>query len=167
MSCLGVHFALSQEEIERLRTFPDEASRLDYLKEEIEEFYFTNHPELLVESDKSWDAMHRALTAGELAWNEVDYPLSHVILGGKSLYSEPDYILSLKTPRQVQDIAMALPSITEPEFRGRYFAIDVENYGLPLSEEDFNYTWEYFQSVREFFRRAADQNRYVLFTADQ
>jgi Domain of unknown function (DUF1877) len=167
MSCLGVHFALPQNEIDKLRAFPDDTSRLDYLKEEIEESYFTDHPELVVESDKAWDAMHRVLTGGELTWNEIDYPLSHVILGGADLYSEPDYIMSLKTPKQVQDIATALPSMLEPEFRERYFAIDAESYGLPLSEEDFLYTWEYFQAVREFFLRISGQNHYVLFTADQ
>jgi hypothetical protein len=167
MSCLGVHFALLQAEVDALRAFRDDASRLDYIQEEIEESYFTNHPELLVESDKSWDAMHRVLTCGELSWNDVDYPLSHVILGGTLLYSEPDYIISLKAPKQVQDIATALPSMLESEFRDRYFAIDAKSYGMPLSEEDFNYTWGNFQDVREFFLRITNQNRYVLFTADQ
>jgi hypothetical protein len=166
MSCLGVHFALSEDEVASLRSQPDEASRLDYLQEEIEEVYFENHPEFLVESDKSWDAIHRTLTDGELGWDNGNYPLNHVILGGESLYSESDYIISLKTPEQVRDIAAALPSVTEAEFRQKYFAIP-ESYGLPLSEDDFNYTWENFQAVREFFLLVAKENRYVLFTADQ
>ena len=157
----------SQADVDKLRAFPDDASRLDHLTEEIEESYFADHPELVMDSDKAWDAMHRVLTGGELSWNDVDYPLSHVILGGASLYEEPDYIMSLKTPKQVQDIAAALPSMTEPEFRERYFAIDANSYGFPLSEEDFDYTWKNFQSVREFFLRVANLDRYVLFTADQ
>ena len=62
---------------------------------------------------------------------------------------------------------MALPAITEAEFRRRYFAIDADSYGFPLSEQDFGCTWEYFQSVRELYKRAASEGRYVLFTADQ
>jgi len=166
MGCLGVHFALSEKEVSELRSQPDDASRLEQLQEEIEPTYFEEHPELLAENDKAWDAIHRTLTDGKLAWDNGKYPLNHVIMGGEPLYSEGDYIISLKTPRQVQDIATALPSVTESDFRKRYFGID-KSYGSPLSEEDFGYTWGNFQSVRELFLRAASENRYVLFTTDQ
>jgi len=75
--------------------------------------------------------------------------------------------MSLKTPRQVRDIAAALPAITEEEFRQRYFAIDAESYGFPLSDEDFHYTWDWFQGVRDLYTRATREERFVLFTADQ
>ena len=83
------------------------------------------------------------------------------------LYSASDYIISLKTPHQVRDTATALPAVTEAEFRRRYFAIDAESYGFPLSEEGFGYTWEWFQGVRELYERAAKEGRFILFTADQ
>ncbi|MBA4147502.1 MAG: DUF1877 family protein [Verrucomicrobia bacterium] len=89
--------------------------------------------------------------------------MSHVVLAGEPLY----YIISLKTPQQVRDIAAALPAITQEEFRHRYFAIDPKSYGFPLSEEDFGYTWDWFQGVRELYQRAAKEGRFVLFTADQ
>ena len=41
------------------------------------------------------------------------------------------------------------------------------SYGAPLSEADFAYTWEWFQSAHDFWLRAAEEGRYVLFTADQ
>ena len=166
MSCLGVHFALSEEEVAKLRSQPDDQSRLEHLQEQIEEDYFANYPDLVVENDKAWDAIHRTLTDGKLGWTNGKYPLSHVILGGEKLYSEQDHIITLKSPKQVEEVAAVLPSISEAEFRRKYFAID-QDYGLPLSEEDYGYAWEYFQSVREFFLNAARQKRYVLFTADQ
>ena len=167
MSCLGVHFALAEQEAAHLRALPDDQSRLNHLQEVIEQAYFAEHPELKAECDKSWDAMHRALADGQLTWDGGDYPLSHVVLAGESLYSGGDYIISLKSPQQVRDIAAALPTITEAEFRRRYFAIDAESYGFPLSEEDFGYTWEWFQGVRDLYSRAAIEGRLVLFTADQ
>ena len=166
MSCLGVHFALSEKEVSELRSQPDDASRLECLQEEIEETYFEKNRELIADTDKAWDAIHRTLTDGKLAWDNGKYPLNHVIMGGESLYLEDDYIMSLKTPKQVQEIASALPSITEDEFRRRYFAVD-KSYDYPLSEEDLGYTWENFQCVRKLFLRAATEKRYVLFTADQ
>jgi hypothetical protein len=167
MSCLGVHFALTKDETAHLRSLPDEQARLDHLIEVIETLYFEQHPDLKAESDKAWDAMHRTLADGELSWDGGEYPFGHVVLAGELLYSQPDYIISLKTPQQVRDIAAALPAITEAEFRRRYFAIDADSYGFPLTEEDFGYTWDWFQGVRELYQRAAAEGRFVLFTVDQ
>jgi hypothetical protein len=75
--------------------------------------------------------------------------------------------MSLKTPEQVRDIASALATIDEAEFRRRYFQIDAKSYGFPLSDEDFGYTWDWFQGVRDLYERAAKDGRFVLFTADQ
>jgi hypothetical protein len=167
MSCLGVHFALTEKEAAHLRSLDDEQERLEHVQEEIEETYLGEHRDLTAESDKAWDAMHRALADGQLSWDGGQYPLNHTILAGEILYTESDYIMSLKTPQQVRDIAAALPAITEDEFRRRYFAIDAKSYSSPLSDEDFRYTWDYFQEVRELYTKAAKAGRFVLFTADQ
>ena len=167
MSCLGVHFSLSEEEVQRLRDFQDESKRVEHVHEVIEREYFAQHPERLAESDKAWDAMHRALADGKLTWVGGEYPLNHVVLGGELLYTKPDFIMVLKTPQQVRDVAAVLPAISQSEFRRRYDAIDTDSYGDPLSDEDFGYTWDWFQGVREFWLRAAKEDRYVLFTADQ
>ena len=111
--------------------------------------------------------MHRALADGELTWDGGEYPLNYVVLGGELLYTESDYILVLKSPAQVQDVAAALPAVTEENFRRRYFAINPRSYGEQPGEADFTYTWDWFQGVREFWMRAAAEGRSVLFTADQ
>lgn len=167
MSCLGVHFALSDEDVAALRAIDDEEERLDFLQEEIEERYFDAGDGFCAESDKAWDAMHRALADGELTWDGGDYPLRHAVLAGELLYTDDDYIMSLKTPAQVKDVAAALAGIDEAEFRRRYFAINAGSYGFPLTEEDFAYTWDWFQGVRDLYAAAARANRHVLFTADQ
>ena len=167
MSCLGVHFALTEKEVAHLRSLDDEQARLEYLQEEIEEHYLGDEKQFAAESDKSWDAMHRTLTDGQLSWDGGEYPLKHTVLAGELLYTDSDYIMSLKTPQQVRDVAAALPAITESEFRRRYDAIDAKSYGCPLTDEDCGYTWEWFQGVREFYTRAAQEGRFVLFTADQ
>jgi hypothetical protein len=167
MSCLGVHFALTEKEAAHLRSLDDEQARVEHLQEIIEETYFGEYPDLKAESDKSWDAMHRTLADGKMDWKGGQYPLNHTVLAGESLYTSSDYIMSLKTPQQVRDIAAALPAISEDEFRRRYFAIDAKSYGSRLSDEDFQYTWDYFQEVRNLYTRASQEGRFVLFTADQ
>lgn len=167
MSCLGVHFALTEEDVNSFRAIDDEKERLSYLQEEIEERYMAEPGTYAAESDKSWDAMHRALADGHLSWDGGTYPLNHAVLAGELLYTSDDYIMSLKTPKQVKEIADALDKIPEEWFRTRYNAIPSDEYSTELSDEDFAYTWEWFQGVRELYRRAASEGRYVLFTADQ
>lgn len=40
MGCLGVHFALTQDEVDALKSQASDSERLDYLQEELEERYF-------------------------------------------------------------------------------------------------------------------------------
>lgn len=167
MSLRGVHFALTEEEVNHLRSIKDEQARVDHLHEVIEETYLSEFPDLTADPDKSWDTMHRTLADGELSWDGGKYPLNHVVLAGELLYTDSDYIMSLKSPQQVRDIAAALLAITEADFRKRYFAINPESYGMPLSEEDVRFAWDNFQGVRDLYLRAAKEGRCVLFTADQ
>jgi Domain of unknown function (DUF1877) len=111
--------------------------------------------------------MHRALSDGFLTWHGGEFPLNHVVLGGKPLYSGDDYIMSLKDPAQVNAVAAALVSIDESAFRQRYDRIDQPSYGAELDDDDFEYTWDWFQGVRDLYVRAASAGRCVLFTADQ
>lgn len=167
MSCLGVHFALSDEDVVSLFATASDVERLEYLQEGFEHRYFQDPASYMAQSDKAWDAMHRLLAGGPLACEGGSYPLSHVVMGGKPIYFQDDDIMSLKTPAQVADIASALRTLSEDQFRSRYRAIDAADYGFDLTDEDLAYTWEWFQEVRSLFERAASEDRHVLFTADQ
>ena len=167
MSCLGVHFALTKDEVTHLRSLADEPARLEHLQEVIEQHYLNHEKEFAAESDKTWDAMHRVLADGQLSLDGGVYPLNHTVLAGELLYTDSDYIMSLKSPPQVGDIAAALTAISEAEFKRRYFAIDAKSYGFPLSDDDFHSTWGWFQGVRDLYIRAAKAGRFILFTADQ
>jgi len=167
MGCLGVHFALTHGEVVKLKSFATDVERREHLTDEIEETYFGEHEDLKAESDKAWDGMHRTLTDGRFAYDNGQYPLSHVVMGGEVVYGESDYIMVLKSPAQVKDVARAIHALTEAEFKARYRMIDQRNCDWPLSDEDCNYTWDWFQGVRDLFQRAADEYRYVLFTASQ
>ncbi len=165
MSCLGVLFSLDKKTVDRLKSFSDDEERLDFLQGDIEEIYFDENPEWVCELDKAWDAIHRTLTDGKLEWTNGVYPLNHFILGGEILYSQDDYIMTLKSPQQVSDIYNARAGVTAEMFRQKYFQIDKSIY--ETSDEDMEYTWEWFDQSREFWKRAAADGRYVLFTADQ
>ena len=168
MACRGVHFAIPDEEAQRLIAAVGNDERVVYIvQEEIEQKWDEAH---LCQSDKAWDAMHRCLSDGTLQLNCGSYPLTHCVLGGEQLHEGDDYIVSFVTAKQVSDVAQALLSLTKEWFRERYFAIDQNDYGMPPGfdyELDFEYTWGYFEEVRNFYQKAANEGRAVIFSADQ
>jgi len=166
MACRGVLFSIDKETVDRLRALEGDAARVEYIQEVIEVDYFDRHREWLAETDKAWDCMHRALTDGRLEWDNGSYPLNHPILGGELLYSGDDYIISLKIPQQVSDVAAQLPSITEETFTECFRRVPVSELNGTF-EEDRDYTWGWFTEVRDFWLRAAAEGRFVIFTVDQ
>ncbi len=167
MSCLGVHFALAPRDIQALLAATSDAARLELIQEDIEERYLDEESTYAAQSDKAWDAIHRALTDGKLGYANGRFPLSHVILGGEPLYTSEDYIISLTTVEQVPAIAMALRELSKAQVRAGYDRISETDYGCPLSEEDFEYTWEWLTGLVPFYEAAAASGRPVIFTADQ
>lgn len=169
MSCLGVLFSLDEKEVEKLKSYDADSERLEYLLNSIEETYFEKFPDRIAELDKSWDGLHRSLTDGKYSWNNGEFPLNHVILGGEILYNGDDYIMTLKRPKEVQEIAKAVKNITKVVLKKGYEQIsaDDEDYADFISEEDFQYTWDWFSNSTAFWELAAKENRFVLFTADQ
>ena len=165
MACRGVLFAITAEEAGRLKAARgDDAKVLSIVQEEIEAAWDAEH---LCETDKAWDAIHRCLTDGKLRFGRVEYPRNLCILGGEQLHEGDDYIVSLLSPDQVKEVSEALKPITQEWLRDRYFAIDSEEYSLPFGDEDFEYTWEWFEGVRQFYQKAANEGRWTLFTVDQ
>lgn len=166
MAARGVHFALTVAEVRELESRADDEARLEYVQEVIEEEFFESRQEDVAETDKAWDAIHRCLTDGTLAGTSRS-PLEIVVLGGKSLYSGDDYIMTLKRADEVRAAVPQLARISEAGLRASYDKLDADKYDGPIGDDDFGYTWENFVALREFWERAAANGRSVLFTVDQ
>ena len=162
MSCLGIHFALTDADGLRLLAAGDNDAVMTII-EEIEEVW---DEAWLVQTDQSWDALHRCLSNGTIYYDEGDYPLNRTVLGGKHLYDGDDYVVSYVAPNEVKDVAAALAALTEKELRARYDGIDPDEYNGEHGEADFKDTWGKFLGVREFYRKAAAEGRAVVFTVD-
>lgn len=163
MSCLGVHFALSDEDTRRLLAAGDPGAILKVIGE-VEE---TWDKEWLVESDKCWDALHRSLSNGTIYYDEGEYPLNRTVLGGRHLYEGDDYVVAFVAPNEVKDVAAALGPMTEEDLRIRYDAIDPDDYDGAHGDEDFAATWGAFRGVRDLYKKAAAAGRSIVFTVDQ
>jgi Domain of unknown function (DUF1877) len=164
MAARGVHFAVTSEQLARLLAASDD----DELMEVIEQVEDAWDKDYLAESDKAWEAIHRCLTDGSLLYESGEYPLNHVICGGRQLHRGEEYTISLVTPEQVRDVSNALDPLSEHWMRERYFSLlKPDSYGGKIGDEDFQYTWTWFENVRDLYRKAAAGGRAVIFTVDQ
>jgi Domain of unknown function (DUF1877) len=159
----GVLFAIDQDEV---RAFRHAASDRDVraLVATIEHRW---DKRFLAQTDSAWDAIHRCLTDGSLAWGNGSFPLNRCILGGEDLYQGEDYIVTLTEAHEVPAVATALQQVTEAFMRQAYDRLDSADYGPNWSEEDFESTWSWFQEVRDLWSRAATAGRAVIFTVSQ
>ena len=122
MAARGVHFALTDVEVRELESRDADEARLEHVQEEIEEQFFESRQGDLAETDKAWDAIHRCLTDGTLGGASTS-PLEIVVLGGESLYSGDDYVMTLKRADEVRAVVPHLARTSgdrsNPASRGR------------------------------------------------
>ncbi len=164
MACRGVHFAIEKEQYEKLISAKSDEELIEIIQDEIEEEW---EEEWLHETDKAWDAIHRCLTDGKLEWDNGEFPLKEVIIGGKKLYEGDDYIISVVSPEKVPVVARALQDINESTLKRGYEEIEQSNYDGEIGSEDFEYTWEWFKGLPPLFIKAATAGRAVVFSVDQ
>lgn len=168
MGCRGVYFALSDDDSQQLLSLQSDNEVLSAIEdlEERETISFC-------ETDKAWNAIHRCLTDGTLRYKGTTI-LAKCVIGGKQLYLKNDYIISYVTSLEVKAIAQALSTINKLWFRNKYFKLQkrflwftYSQYAGPIDEEDFEYSWEYFEAIRGFYQKAADDHSSIIFTVDQ
>ena len=159
---LGVHFALTAPQLKKLLAARGDDDAVLEVAAELEESWNSGW---LAESDKAWDAMHRALSDGELTFEggAKHAPLGLVVLGGESMVEDEDETVVLLDAKKVARAAKALSSLTEQDFHERYFRL-CRGYAPEFGEEDFAYTWSNLADVRELFVKAAKAKRALLFT---
>jgi hypothetical protein len=151
---LGVHFALSPQLQKQLESAPDQ-EELRGVLDDLEDVW---DEELLQETDRAWDAISRCLGK--------EPPLSWATLGGLELSKDPQFIARLIKPEQVVALVPALDAITEEDFGARFEKLKGTDYAGEGTDEDREYSWDWFLELREFFRFAAEEKLGAVFTVD-
>ena len=68
----------------------------------------------------------------------------------------------------MSEVAGALLGITKDWFKDQYYGkLKVGGYEMELSDDDFEYSWQYFDDIRNFYIGAKKRRFAVLFTVDQ
>lgn len=162
MARLGVLYALTEEELEKLCKYPLE-ERYDYMLNEIEE-------ELLgtlrgYELDKAWEGIQYCLGNGQ--WNEENIVPTNIIFGGEFLVDTDDNIITLKDHNTVEKIVDFLCQNDIQEIiQNNFPKIDEEEYGFPKDEDNLNYLLGWSEGLLGFYENAQKENYQVIFTVD-
>jgi hypothetical protein len=191
MACRGAHLGLTAEQVKHALTLGGGDALIEYLEELCEkavDFRESTGEVYWQETDKAWEAIHRCLAEippppppapGEEpdywdlpadAATRGPYPLKLAILGGRDIYAadsdEPDYFVHLVEPHEVKDLAAALAPIRREWMRAKYLH-HCDGAYPEFGDEDFEYTWGWFEALREFYIRMAAEGRTVIFLVDQ
>ena len=163
MACRGVYYAIDPETLSRVLAAKTDSAAVDAVMDVSQ----TLEPQWRHATDKSWDALHRCLGDGTLAIPKTFAPLPAAVLGGEQLHSGDAWIISLVRPERVRAVADALAKITQEWLRERYDALNPRDYDGDMGDDDFEYTWDWFQGLPDLFERAAHSGRAVVFAVDQ
>jgi Domain of unknown function (DUF1877) len=173
MACRGWYTALLPQEASTLLECGDVDRRVEF----IDSLYVSAEADKRLQSvDKSWDAMHRCLCDGWLDHEHGEEARRACVIGGRQLSDRADWIISYVEPVLVKCVADAIGDITRSWFQLQYSEFGrnppgprANRYFVELvdPEADFEYTWEYFEQVREFYKRAAKRRLATVFIVDQ
>jgi hypothetical protein len=158
-----VFFAITDEELSKLKACDGDDARKTFVREEIEDAWDEDFTQ---EVGTGWEALHRVFGDGTFAPATATTPLSKVVFGGSQLHEDTSwYIINLIEAAEVPEVACALAGVKEDWFNEHYDKLKDSGY-KQASEQDKKDVWSWFQGLPAFFGRASQAKRAVIFTVD-
>jgi hypothetical protein len=163
---LGVAFALTAEESEKLLALNDDESRDEWLQnreEDVEDAEWFQY-------DKAWDELHRCLGDGELVIQDGP-PLAHAVFGSQPLMQDEDSatFAGYLPAADVASVAASLGEVDKGWLRERFDALrrtDYAAYGGPLDDDLFEHVWACLESLRQFYTHLVDRQAALVFSVN-
>jgi Domain of unknown function (DUF1877) len=182
MGMLGLHIALTDDELAQLRSVPPE-EQSDFVSEnfEVEKF---GSPDCC-ETDKSWAYIHSALNGtdpdGPLEIGQEKQPgffsrllgqkpvlienqAKFAIMGHDHILSSEDYYIGFAARERVDGIATALGAITADELGDLVRQVHQKFNASGTADDAAEYAMGWYPEVVSFYRHAADSGKHVIFT---
>lgn len=160
MSRLGMLYALTDTEVEELRSVPAE-ERYDYMLDEIEEKLFDTPR--ACELDKAWEGIQYCLGGGK--WSEVNGVPTNIVFGGEFLVETEEEIITLKNSGDVKEIVEFLRKNDLREIIiNNFWKID-DDFGYK-DDDGLDHTLGWSEDILPFYENALLENCQVIFTVD-
>lgn len=161
MSRLGVLYSLTEIEVDKLRSLPEE-ERYDYMLEEIEESLLGTPRGC--ELEKAWEGIQYCLGGGQ--WHEENIVPTNIIFGGEFLVETDDEIITLKNHSDVEKIVAYLRQNDLQEIiRKNFYNIDDQEF-MYKDDDGLEHVLGWSENIRSFYVNALKENFQVIFTVD-
>lgn len=160
MSRLGMLYALTDAEVEKLRAVPME-ERYDYMLNEIEENLFDSPR--ACQLDKAWEGLQLCLGGGR--WSETNSVPTNIIFGGEYLVDTEEEVITLKNGDDVKAIVEYLrQNDLQDIINQNFWKIDVD---FQYKDNDgLEHTLGWSEDILPFYENALKENCQVIFTVD-
>lgn len=161
MSRLAMLYALTETEVEKLCSIPEE-KRYDYMLNEIEENLFGTPRSC--ELDKAWEGIQYCLGGGQ--WNEDNRIPTNIVYGGEPLVDTEDEVITLKNHQDIENIVAYLHQNDLQEIiHNNFWNIDEENFRYK-DQDGLDHTLGWSEDILPFYENALKENYLVIFTVD-
>jgi Domain of unknown function (DUF1877) len=166
MSGQGYHLTLDRNQVDEVLSLNDEMEILDWVDHALGEFDWDAG--FIYGGYKDWNVLLASLTNGDYDPKGGTYPLNRCFFGGRLFVTEGS-IVNLVMPNEVVDVAKALDLTDEADFRKRC-GVALPTLSEELGAKAGRYLDELYEKLvglRDFYRRAAQEGRAVLFYTDE
>lgn len=160
MSRLGMLYALTETEVDKLRSVP-ENERYDYMLEEIEESLFGTSRSC--ELDKAWEGIQFCLGGGQ--WNENNSVPTNIVFGGEFLVDTEEEVITLKNDDDVKKIVEYLRQNDLQEIINQNFWKINDDWAYK-DNNGLEHTLGWSEDILPFYENALKENCQVIFTVD-
>lgn len=122
--------------------------------------------EKYLDIDKAWHAIHFVF-AGEVYGIDENDIITSIVLGGV-LVNDNDLGVRYITPIEVKEIYNGIKDVSKKYMREMFNVEDMYSEGIyPVREDEdeeefFEYVWEHFKCLKSFFKKASENNKYIL-----
>jgi len=163
MSIIGNLLRVSKSELEQYLTNSTLLEERVYPEEYIED------PNLL-DLDKSWESIYFLLTGcTSTDFEKAEPPLSLILFNGTIVDDNQDMgygPATYSSPEEVKEIASTLPDVNRETLSLKFQSLkskEAELYPFnPDSEDMFDYIFEYYAKMKEFYLAAAKNDQAVI-----
>lgn len=161
MSGLGMLYALTDAETEKLRAVPT-ANRYEYMLDEIEEKLFGTAR--ACELDKAWFSIQYCLGGGN--WHEDDAIPYNIVFGGEFLVDTDEEVITLKNHEEVARIAEYLRQNDLQEIIRNNFWNIADNDFPYKDANGFEHALYWCNNIPIFYDNSQNNNYQVIFSVD-
>ena len=156
----GVLFVLSREHAKTFFGLRDDAIMINFITDLLD-----SEDVARVDTDGTWETLHRCFSDGTLEPSGGKAPLNHCILGGRQMYQGSDRVVALVRPDMVPLVAIELAGVEKSWLRDRYESTSAAAGNDPFDQATFERAYAKLEAIHTLYMMAAEARGAIVFAA--